>query len=218
MRNLLPGDVCAQVPCGEARVLAARVLWGELQWIAKLTLPSSRAQACNTLTAAANHLTSHLLSDNTHLSPLIAAQNPPPWSPVFIMSAPPTTRVLRQCLRRTSKAVVQPTPHRQMHRQALRQTIRPVTLSQPRWLSITSTARAGIMPETEDPKPPNDEAVEPGNLHAAQLTDEEYQRLSDLQMDAVHEKAEAMQESREDVEVEYSVGSDHTASYIDLHI
>ncbi|GIZ40076.1 hypothetical protein CKM354_000343000 [Cercospora kikuchii] len=93
-----------------------------------------------------------------------------------------------------------------MHRQALRQTIRPVTLSHPRWLSITSTARAGIMPETEDPKPPNDEAVEPGNLHAAQLTDEEYQRLSDLQMDAVHEKAEAMQESREDVEVEYSAG------------
>lgn len=67
------------------------------------------------------------------------------------------------------------------------------------------------MPETEDPKPPNDEAVEPGNLQAAQLTDEEYQRLSDLQMDAVHEKAEAMQESREDVEVDYSVSCGHPA-------
>lgn len=61
------------------------------------------------------------------------------------------------------------------------------------------------MPETEDPAPPNDEAVEPGNLQPAQLTDEEYQQISDAQMDGVYEKAEALQESREDVEVEYSV-------------
>lgn len=61
------------------------------------------------------------------------------------------------------------------------------------------------MPESEDPKPPNDEVMAPGNQQPAQLSEDEYQELSDVQMDLICEKAEAMQESREDVEVEYSV-------------
>lgn len=62
------------------------------------------------------------------------------------------------------------------------------------------------MPESEDPKPPNDEVMAPGNQQPAQLSEDEYQELSDVQMDLICEKAEAMQESREDVEVEYSAG------------
>ena len=62
------------------------------------------------------------------------------------------------------------------------------------------------MPDAEEPKPPNDEAINPpSDLQPAQLTEDEYMELSDEQMDLICEKAEAMQESREDVEVEYSV-------------
>lgn len=62
------------------------------------------------------------------------------------------------------------------------------------------------MPDAEDPKPPNDEAGKaPSDLQPAQLTENGYMELSDEQMDIICEKAEAMQESRDDVEVEYSV-------------
>ncbi|EMF17763.1 Frataxin [Sphaerulina musiva SO2202] len=126
------------------------------------------------------------------------------------MSAPATTRLMRQWLRRGSQASITPTITRQLHPQAAAATIRRVVpqivLSQPRWLSISHAARAGIMPESEDPKPPNDEVMAPGNQQPAQLSEDEYQELSDVQMDLICEKAEAMQESREDVEVEYSAG------------
>lgn len=62
------------------------------------------------------------------------------------------------------------------------------------------------MPESEDPKPPNEEAVDLAhNLSPANLTDEEYHQISEDYMDTVNEKAEALQESRQDVEVEYAV-------------
>ena len=60
------------------------------------------------------------------------------------------------------------------------------------------------MPETEDPQPPA-RVEENRVLHPTALEDEEYQLRSDEYMDAIHEKAEEMQEDREDVEVEYSV-------------
>lgn len=64
---------------------------------------------------------------------------------------------------------------------------------------------AGLMPDTHDPQPPQNEPEQ----HATQATDispEEYQEHADRYMDSLHEKAEAIQESREDVEVEYSAG------------
>lgn len=62
------------------------------------------------------------------------------------------------------------------------------------------------MPDSEDPPPPQQEAAKV--VHATQPTDlgeEEYHTHADEVMNAVHEKAEQLQESREDVEVEYSV-------------
>lgn len=38
------------------------------------------------------------------------------------------------------------------------------------------------------------------------LEDEEYHVIAEAWMDAINEQAEAMQEARDDVEVEYSVG------------
>jgi frataxin len=61
------------------------------------------------------------------------------------------------------------------------------------------------MPESETPEPPNDEATQASNVQPAQLNDEEYHELADNLINTVYEKAEALLESREDVEVEYSV-------------
>ena len=60
------------------------------------------------------------------------------------------------------------------------------------------------MPETENPQPPA-RVEENRVLQPTELDDEEYQARSDEYMDAIHEKAEEMQEERQDVEVEYSV-------------
>lgn len=60
------------------------------------------------------------------------------------------------------------------------------------------------MPDAEEPQPParveESRASEP-----TPLEDEEYNTRADEYMDIVHEKAEEIQEGREDVEVEYSV-------------
>ena len=60
------------------------------------------------------------------------------------------------------------------------------------------------MPESEDPQPPS-RVEESRVLQPTQIDDEEYQTHADAYMDAVYEKAEQIQEAREDVEVEYSV-------------
>lgn len=61
------------------------------------------------------------------------------------------------------------------------------------------------MPDTHDPQPPN--RVEESRVitQPTELEDEEYHTLADEYIDAVNEKAEALQEARQDVEVEYSV-------------
>ena len=60
------------------------------------------------------------------------------------------------------------------------------------------------MPETENPQPPS--RVEENRVQQpTELEEEEYHSHADAYMDAIYEKAEEMQEAREDVEVEYSV-------------
>jgi frataxin len=60
------------------------------------------------------------------------------------------------------------------------------------------------MPDTDNPSPPKVEEVAT-TLTAAEITDEEFHTLSDAFLEKVHEKAEQVQEGREDVEVDYSV-------------
>jgi len=62
------------------------------------------------------------------------------------------------------------------------------------------------MPDTEDPQPPKEKPIEGPPAQPTELTDEEYQVVADEYMELVHEKAELIQEGREDVEVEYSAG------------
>lgn len=62
------------------------------------------------------------------------------------------------------------------------------------------------MPDTEDPQPPQeDSAAGPRVTQPTELSDEEYYTISEELMDTINDKAEALQESRADVEVEYSV-------------
>lgn len=61
------------------------------------------------------------------------------------------------------------------------------------------------MPDTENPSTPERESTT-ASLMAAEITDEEFHTLSDQFLEKVHEKAEQVQESREDVEVEYAAG------------
>jgi frataxin len=48
-------------------------------------------------------------------------------------------------------------------------------------------------------------ASEPIPAQATEVTDDEYHELSEDYLNAVYEKAEELAESREDVEVDYSV-------------
>ena len=61
-----------------------------------------------------------------------------------------------------------------------------------------------MMPDTPDPKPPHNAAEDNAHQSTA-ISDEEYTERADEYMNAIHEKAEQLQETREDVEVEYSV-------------
>jgi hypothetical protein len=60
------------------------------------------------------------------------------------------------------------------------------------------------MPDTENPSTPKREPLAT-TLTPAEITDEEFHTLSDAFLEKVHEKAEQVQEGREDVEVDYSV-------------
>lgn len=61
------------------------------------------------------------------------------------------------------------------------------------------------MPDQEKPQPPQSAEEEAPPTQPTALEEEEYHTIADAWMDAINEKAEAMQEAREDVEVEYSV-------------
>ncbi|KAH8811592.1 hypothetical protein F5884DRAFT_281972 [Xylogone sp. PMI_703] len=74
-----------------------------------------------------------------------------------------------------------------------------------RSFSSTRQSLKGISPESEDPKPK--EAQEQDFISTpAELTNEEYNYLADEYLNDMVEKFEDLQESREDVDVEYSAG------------
>ena len=61
------------------------------------------------------------------------------------------------------------------------------------------------MPDTHDPQPPNRVEENRAVQQPTELDNEEYHARADEYLDTVHEKAEMLQEAREDVEVDYSV-------------
>ncbi|RAL65371.1 hypothetical protein DID88_000939 [Monilinia fructigena] len=85
-------------------------------------------------------------------------------------------------------------------------TIRPGAVYQTfRPIATSNKSSKGISPESENPQP----KVSEGNAEqkqAAELTQSQYNELSDEYMDTIVEKLEELQEEREDVDVEYSAG------------
>lgn len=122
------------------------------------------------------------------------------------MSSPATTRLLRRLAQTTSRTLTkraQPT----ITRTPFLRASAAATLWQPSSRSVSFSARnnAGMMPDQENPQPPQTHAEEAPPLQPTALEDEEYHTIADAWMNAINEQAEAMQEAREDVEVEYSV-------------
>jgi len=62
-----------------------------------------------------------------------------------------------------------------------------------------------MMPDSEDPQPPNPEPEAHQTTVPTEVSEDEYHEHADRYMNTLNERAEALQESREDVEVEYSV-------------
>jgi frataxin len=85
-----------------------------------------------------------------------------------------------------------------------RASVRPLA-SFARSLHQTASACKGISPESEDPQPKEAEdqitATSPTDL-----TNEEYHEVADRYMDKMVAALEELQEDREDVDVEFSVG------------
>ena len=82
--------------------------------------------------------------------------------------------------------------------------IQTAAIQGPKCFSTSTRKRAGLMPDSEDPQPPN-RVEEHRMTQPTEIDEEEYHTHADQWMDAIHERAEEMQEEREDVEVEYSV-------------
>lgn len=66
------------------------------------------------------------------------------------------------------------------------------------------------MPHTDVPTPPSGAEEERNVSSPTELDTEEYHARADEYMNEIHEKAEAMQEERNDVDVEYSVSPSFT--------
>lgn len=74
-----------------------------------------------------------------------------------------------------------------------------------RLFSTTHRTSKGLLPETDNPAPRVAEAHPPAA--PIELSTEAYNELSDVYMDRIVARLEALQEEREDVDVEYSVSS-----------
>jgi frataxin len=88
----------------------------------------------------------------------------------------------------------------------LSQAPRIVSIQAHRRFSTTPATSRGLSPDSEDPQPKRAD-VSGSPVQPAEITIEEYHELSDAFMDTMVEKMEQLQEERDDVDVEYSVGS-----------
>jgi frataxin len=86
----------------------------------------------------------------------------------------------------------------------------PRILSNPSIRSFSSTpiTSKGLSPESENPQPTPKEPTA-GAPKAANISAEQYEELSNEYMDSIVEKLEQLQEEKENVDVEYSVGPPH---------
>lgn len=122
------------------------------------------------------------------------------------MSTPSASRLLSQAARSASRSIVRSRQANAFHLQPCRAIPAVRVISCSRSFAFSASRATGLMPDTENPSTParDSSAASPA---AAEISDDEFHTLSDEFLDKVHEKAEQVQESREDVEVEFSVSA-----------
>ncbi|KAL1860340.1 Mitochondrial matrix iron chaperone [Diaporthe australafricana] len=79
------------------------------------------------------------------------------------------------------------------------------SLTWSRFLSNTHTPKKGILPDSDDPTPPN---VQDDGVKAtpAELTDGEYHEVSDAYLEVIVAELEGLADKNDAIEVEYSAG------------
>jgi frataxin len=115
------------------------------------------------------------------------------------MSAPSATRLFSQATRTASRSIIRSRQANAFHLQPCRVVPAIRALNCSRSFSVGAPKA-----DTENPSTPKREPLAT-TLTPANITDEEFHTLSDAFLEKVHEKAEQVQEGREDVEVDYSV-------------
>lgn len=75
---------------------------------------------------------------------------------------------------------------------------------QSRCFSVSRPASLGLQPDTEDPKPKESEPVH-HLKDPTPISDEEFHERAEALLEEICAKMEAMQESRDDIDAEYSV-------------
>lgn len=80
----------------------------------------------------------------------------------------------------------------------------PSFTSKSRFLSTTASQHRGILPDSDNPTPPN---VQDDGIKAipADLTDAEYHEVSDTYLEVILSELETLADKNESIEVEYSV-------------
>ncbi|KAI9706406.1 MAG: Mitochondrial chaperone Frataxin [Candelina mexicana] len=108
----------------------------------------------------------------------------------------------RQALTKAANARSGPNPS-----QVVRTGTRKSTLNGfSRKFHVSSAWNAGIMPKTQTEPEPKAEVDSGFANEATELSNDDYHRASDTFMDELVRKLEALQEEREDVDVEFSAG------------
>ncbi|KAM0694994.1 hypothetical protein Q7P36_005350 [Cladosporium allicinum] len=121
------------------------------------------------------------------------------------MSAPSASRLLSQATRSASRSILRSRQANAFHLQPCRVVPAIRAMNSSRSFSLSASKATGLMPDTENPSTPKRESTT-ANLVPAEVTDDEFHARADEFMEKVHEKAEQIQEGREDVEVEYAAG------------
>jgi hypothetical protein len=83
----------------------------------------------------------------------------------------------------------------------------PQLLSKRRRFSSGQQQYKGITPESADPSPKTPESTSPKASAPANISIDEYHNLSDVYLNSLVEQLEQLQEEREEVDCEYTVGS-----------
>lgn len=169
-------------------------------------LPSSGPQAFGRLALPLVHLR---LSAESPVSCVLLSNPIVPLSP-FKMTRQSLSRaagIVGRNVRTSTTRAALFAPRRAVAVPTTRALCVPFTTTS-RFLSTTPSRTKGILPDSDDPAPPN---VQDDGVKAipANLTDAEYHEVSDTYLEVILSELETLADKNESIEVEYSVGAPH---------